>query len=128
MNHTDFASVSARYAGVGETELRLQHLRSPQADSDPRRLRAASQELEAYFLHVLIREMRKTIPPNPILNGGKTEEIFQDFLDEEIARELARSNQLGLADLIYKSLEPLLKEKHNNADTERENDYAQSCQ
>lgn len=116
MNQIDLASNSLRHAGVGETELRLQYLRSPGADSDPERLRAASRELESYFLHVLIREMRKTVPPNPILNGGKAEEIFQDFLDEEIAAELARSNQLGLADSIYKSLEDVLKQNNKNVD------------
>ncbi len=116
MNEVDFASNSLRHTGIGQTQLRLQYLRTPEADSDPKRLRAAARELEAYFLHTLIREMRKTIPPNPILNGGKTEEIFQDFMDEEIARELARSNQLGLADMIYKSLEDLLKQTPKDAD------------
>jgi flagellar protein FlgJ len=116
MDQIDLASASVRHAGVGETELRLHYLRSPGADSDPERLRAAARELESYFLHSLIREMRKTVPSNPLLNGGKAEEIFQDFLDEEIAGELARSNQLGLADLIYKSLEELLKQNHKNVD------------
>ncbi|MBI4830281.1 MAG: rod-binding protein [Candidatus Lindowbacteria bacterium] len=109
MDQFDIASVSARHAGIGETERKLQYLRIPDKSSQPQRLRAAAQELEAYFLHMLMREMRKTVPKNPILNGGKAEEIFQDFLDEEIAGELGRSNQLGLADLIYKSLEDSIK-------------------
>jgi flagellar protein FlgJ len=109
MDQFDIASTSARYSGVGETERKLQYLRTPRADSEPKRLRAAAQELEAYFLHMLIREMRKTVSKNPLLSGGKAEEVFQDFLDEEIARELGRSNQLGLADLIYKNLEDFVK-------------------
>ncbi len=116
MNQFDLASTSVRHAGIGQTELRLQHLRSAGTDPEPAQLREAAGELEAYFLHVLIREMRKTIPPNPILNGGKAEEIFQDFLDEEISIELAKSGQLGLADLIYKNLEELLKQTPKNAD------------
>lgn len=119
MNQFDFASASVRRSGIGETELRLQYLRSPDADSDPKRVRAAAQELEAYFLHMLIKEMRKTIPPNPILYGGKAEEIFQDFLDEEMARELSVSSQLGLADSIYNSLQNLLKQRTGNADNEK---------
>ncbi len=116
MNQVDVASIAARHAGVGQTEMKLQHLRTPDADSDPEKLRAAARELESYFLHVLIREMRKTVPPNSLLNGGKAEEIFQDFLDEEIAAEMARSNQVGLADLICKSLENLLKQKGESVD------------
>ena len=116
MNQFDLASTSVRHSGIGQTELRLQYLRSSGADSDPVQLRDAARELEAYFLHVLIREMRKTIPPNPILNGGKAEEIFRDFLDEEMAAELAKSGQLGLADLIYRNLEELLKQTPKHAD------------
>jgi len=127
MNEFDVGSAAARYAGVGETARKLQYLRSPGADSDPKKLKAAAQELESYFLHLLIREMRKSIPKNPILYGGKGEEIFQDFLDEQIAGELARSNQLGMADVIYKSLENLLKQKHETADNYgKENGYEQS--
>lgn len=119
MNEFDFASASVRQSGVGETAIRLQYLRSPDADSDPERLRAAARELEAYFLHLLIREMRKSIPPNPLIHGGTSEKIFQDFLDEELAGELARSNQLGLADTIYKSLQNLLKQRPEHADNEK---------
>jgi len=116
MNQVDLASASLRHAGVGETHLRLQYLRSPEADRDPQRLRAAARELEAYFLLVLMREMRKTVPENPMFHGGKTEKIFQDFLDEEIAAEVARSGKLGLADLIYQSLEKTLKQGRTGAD------------
>ena len=116
MDQLDIASTSLRHPGIGQAELRLQYLRAPDADSDPEKLRGAARELEAYFLHLLIREMRKTVPPNPIINGGKTEEIFQDFLDEEIAGELAKSNQLGLADLIYRDLENVLKKNPKGAD------------
>ena len=116
MNQFDIVSTSLRHPGIGQTELRLQYLQAPDADSDPEKLRGAARELEAYFIHVLIREMRKTIPPNPILYGGKAEEIFQDFLDEELAKELANSNQLGLADMVYKSIKNLLKQTPENAD------------
>jgi len=116
MNQLDIVSTSLRHPDVGQTGQQLQHLRSSNADSDPEQLRGAARKLEAYFLHVLIREMRKTVPPNPILYGGKTEEIFQDFLDEEISKELAISNQLGLADLVCRSLENQLKQTTEDAD------------
>lgn len=115
MNQFDIAAVTVGRAGIGETEQRLNYLRN--AEDDPERLHNAARELEAYFIHFLLKEMRKTIPPNPILSGGKAEEIFQDFLDEEMAGELARSDTLGLADQIFESLQNLLKQKPENADT-----------
>lgn len=117
MDQLDIAALNAGRAGIGQTEQRLAYLRSsPGADSDPKRLRAAAQEIERYFIHVLMREMRKTIPPDTLLGGGKAEEIFRDFLDEEIAGEMARAGQLGLADLIFDSIQNLLKQKSGNAD------------
>ena len=124
MDQLDLASTSLRHEGLGQTGIRLQYLKSADADSDPEQLRAATRELEAYFLHVLIREMRKTVPRNEILNGGKAEEIFQDFLDEQIALEMARSGRFGLADSIYADLENLLKQSPKNADIEKGHDYA----
>lgn len=116
MNQLDFASPEYRNAGLGQTELRLQYLNSADNDSNPEKVHAAARELETYFLHVLIREMRKTVPPNPLIHGGKAEEIFQDFFDEEMAIELSRSNQFGLADSIYESLQNVLKQKPTYAD------------
>ena len=115
MNQLDFASPEYRNAGLGQTELRLQYLNSA-AESDSEKVYAAARELETYFLHMLIREMRKIVPPNPLINGGKAEEIFQDFLDEELAIELSRSNQFGLADAIYESLQDVLKQKPKYSD------------
>ncbi len=116
MNQFDIASAGIERAGIGQTDLKLNYLRASGDDSDPERLRGAARELEAYFIHVLIREMRKAIPPNPLFGGGKAEEIFQDFLDEEIAAEMAKTNQLGLADLIFDSMADILKDKGGNAD------------
>jgi flagellar protein FlgJ len=116
MNQFDVVSTTLAHPGIGQTEMRLQYLASPNADTDPERLRGAARELEAYFLNVLITEMRKTIPTTPLLHGGKAEEIFQGFLDEELSQELARTGQLGLADYIYESLENLLKHPSADAD------------
>ena len=116
MDQLDNAAFNSFQAGVGQTEAKLHYLRSANSGDDPVRLRGAAKELEAYFIHTLMREMRKTIPKNSILSGGKTEEIFQDFLDEELAGQLARSNRLGLADQIFESLQILLKQKPENAD------------
>jgi flagellar protein FlgJ len=63
-----------------------------------------------------MREMRKMVPPDPLVGGGKAEQIFQDFLDEELAGELARTNQLGLAELIFQDMQKLLKQTGGNAD------------
>lgn len=116
INGLDMASQNLEQAAIGQTQLKLNYLRAGGDETDSERLRGAARELEAYFIQVLIKEMRKAIPPNPLIGGGKAEEIFQGFLDEEIAAEMAKSNQLGLADLIFDSLKDVLKRKGGNAD------------
>ncbi|RJP26168.1 MAG: hypothetical protein C4520_01000 [Candidatus Abyssobacteria bacterium SURF_5] len=116
MNQLDIVQSSERHFGVGQTQQKLQQLSSPTADSNPEKVRAAAREMATYFLHMLIREMRKSIPKNSVLYGGKTEELFQDFLDEELATGMVRSSQLGLADSIYQSLQTLLKQTPQDAD------------
>lgn len=120
MNQVDVVQLNEARGGIGQTLSKLQYLNSPNADNDPEKVRSAARELSSYFLHMLIREMRKSVPKNPVLYGGKTEEIFQDFLDEELAARMARSGQFGLADSIYESLQNLLKSKGKNADIEGE--------
>jgi Rod binding domain-containing protein len=116
MDQIDIAALNTYQAGVGQTALRLNYLKSSGAGDDPENLRAASRELEAYFIHVLMREMRKTVPANSIMSGGKAEEIFQDFLDEELSGQMAASGRLGLADMIFDNLQNILKIKAENAD------------
>jgi Rod binding domain-containing protein len=48
--------------------------------------------------------MRRSIPKSGLLDGGTGEEIFQDFLDGEYARILARQGAGSLARLLYEQL------------------------
>ena len=57
-------------------------------------LLAACQDFEAIFWHQIMRQMRRSIPKSGLLDGGMGEEIFQDFLDEEYSRLLARQRTL----------------------------------
>jgi flagellar protein FlgJ len=119
MNQIDIVQMSGQGGGIGQAQRKLQYLTSSDADADPEKVRGAAREFASYFLHMLIREMRKSVPKNPILYGGKTEELFQDFLDEEMASRMVASNQLGLADAIYQNLQNLLKQSQQGADIEK---------
>ena len=67
-------------------------------------LLAACQDFEAIFWHQIMRQMRRSIPKSGLLDGGMGEEIFQDFLDEEYSRLLARQGDGSLATLLYEQL------------------------
>jgi flagellar protein FlgJ len=69
---------------------------------DDRQLREACESFEAYFLQIMLREMRKTsFDPNGVLPKSNAEQIFTDMLDEEIAKSAAKGKGIGLADQLY---------------------------
>lgn len=75
-------------------------------EKESKKLLKACEEFEAYFLYIIMKEMRKTVPKTGFIDGGKSEEIFRDMLDEEIAKKMAKSeqNSFGIANMIYKQL------------------------
>jgi flagellar protein FlgJ len=48
--------------------------------------------------------MRKTVQKDGLLDGGMSEEVFQDMLYGEYARKMAETAQFGLSDLIYRQV------------------------
>ena len=81
---------------------------SPRGDKnkgDQDRLLDACQDFEAIFWHQILRQMRRSIPKSDFLDGGMGEEIFQDSLDEEYSRLLARRGDGSLARILYEQLQ-----------------------
>ncbi|MGF7101348.1 rod-binding protein [Borreliella kurtenbachii] len=69
-------------------------------------LRKASLEFEAMFIKQMLESMKKTLNKDQnLLNGGQVEEIFEDMLCEQRAKQIAQSQSFGLADLIYNQLQ-----------------------
>ncbi len=50
--------------------------------------------------------MKKTLNKNQnLLSGGQVEEIFEDMLYEQRAKQMAQSQSFGIANLIYNQLQ-----------------------
>ncbi len=64
----------------------------------------ACVDFEALFVKQMLDVMRKTVQKDGLLNGGASEEIFQDMLYDEYARKMAETAQFGLSDLIYRQV------------------------
>ncbi|WPM05577.1 rod-binding protein [Borreliella sinica] len=68
-------------------------------------LRQASLEFEAIFIKQMLDSMKKTLNKNQnLLNGGQVEEIFEDMLCEQRAKQMAQSQSFGIANSIYNQL------------------------
>ncbi len=67
------------------------------------KLREASQDFEAIFLHQMLKQMRATVPKEGLLRS-KDEEFWQSHFDAEMSVQLARSGGIGLGDMIFEQL------------------------
>lgn len=67
-------------------------------------LKEATGQFEEFFLHQMLKEMRKTVPNDGYLKKSQGEEIFNDMLDERYAGLMAKGGGMGLGDFLYDQL------------------------
>ena len=65
------------------------------------------EEFESIFVKMMLKEMRNSVDKsNSLLSGGWAEDIYQDMLDDEYSKTLAKNAGFGFADQLYKQLAP----------------------
>jgi flagellar protein FlgJ len=68
-------------------------------------IKEACEAFESYFLQILFREMRKTsFDENGFIPKSNAERIFTDMMDEETAKQSAKSGGIGLAKMMYEQM------------------------
>ncbi|QMU99517.1 muramidase [Borrelia sp. A-FGy1] len=79
--------------------------KSEQANKNKNDLYNVSLEFETIFINQIFKSMRSSLKKeNNIINGGQAEEIFEDMLYLEKARQISKSKNFGLATLIYNQI------------------------
>ncbi len=72
-------------------------------------LKIASQEFEALFVHMLLRQMRKTVPDGGLIPTSRAMEIYRDMFDLALSKEIAKRELFGIAKMLYKEYEKALR-------------------
>ena len=89
--------------------LRIETVAPPAADKAHLALKKATQQYESYFMHELLKEMRKTIPQDKLVaDDGNGQDIFRDMMDQTLSDSMSQRGDLGLAKLMYNQLAPRL--------------------
>ncbi len=78
-------------------------LNKSNSQSDEELLEACRQ-FEAIFLNQLLKEMRKTVPKDGLIPQSYEQEIFTGMFDEEVAKNISKSNRMGMADMLFEQL------------------------
>jgi flagellar protein FlgJ len=67
-------------------------------------LRQACEQFEAVFLAQLLQKMRDTVPEDPLLGDSRAKDIYYSMLDWDMAQQIARTQSVGLAAMLYRQL------------------------
>ena len=64
----------------------------------------AFQDFESMFVHMMLKEMRKTVPHDGIIKQNNADDIYQSLFDSQLADLLARREATGLTEFFYQQL------------------------
>jgi peptidoglycan hydrolase FlgJ len=74
------------------------------AGRDDAKLKQACRDFEAIFITHMLKKMRQTVSESKLIYGGRGEEIFRDMQDEELSKDMSKSDGIGLAKMLYNEL------------------------
>jgi flagellar protein FlgJ len=72
-------------------------LRSAESFGGPARQEAVLKEFEQVFINQLLKEMRKSLPEGGLMPKSQQQQYFEEVFDDNLAGEMARSGQFGIA-------------------------------
>lgn len=79
-----------------------EHLR--EQDSEHKRLRKATREMEGYFVGMLLKKMHGAAAKGGLFDQKSESATYREMFDEAIAAEIGRQGRFGIADMLYKEL------------------------
>lgn len=74
-------------------------------------LRDSTREFEALFINEMFKAMRGTIPAEGLFKKDISDEIYEEMLDLERARQASRGPGIGLGEQMYDQLKHLVSHK-----------------
>jgi flagellar protein FlgJ len=72
--------------------------------TDQKALEEACLDFEALFIKQMLDSMRKTVPESGMMDGGMAEDVFEDMLYDEYSKLMARTSDLGIAEMMQQQL------------------------
>lgn len=82
----------------------LQGMRAGSPQDDPKRLKKACQEFESLFIYYLLKTMREGITESSLFGVRREEKFYQSLVDQQLARQIASSEGIGVAEMLFDKL------------------------
>lgn len=74
------------------------------AAAENEKLRQATVDFESLFIKQMLNSMKKTVTKSGLLDGGMGQEIFEDMLYDEYAKDMAKTANLGISEMMFQQL------------------------
>lgn len=102
-------ALSGYNAARGNKEAeRAKALRSGRSEEEQetleKKVREVAEDFVSVFMNQITKSMRATVQQNESMHGDNGEKFFQEMLDTEYSKTMARGSGYGLTDLIYQSM------------------------
>ncbi len=110
VNSLDAARASASMymnSGLSSKLSKLEQTSSAvSAESTDEELMEACKEFEAYFIEMVMKEMKKMVPENDITDPTTKQltDYFKESMMSEYASDMAENGTLGLAQTLYEQM------------------------
>jgi murein DD-endopeptidase MepM/ murein hydrolase activator NlpD len=88
-------------ARVSNVQSKLTTLQQ-RAGAQPQKLQEGVQEFASIFLLQMLQSMRRAVPQSGLLGKGLAHETYTSMFDQEVARQAARRETLGLTALLQR--------------------------
>ena len=89
---------------IGQEKIAKSFLKHYKKDEDSK-LREAAQSFESYFIQMMLKSMRKTIPNAGLTKKGLDYDIYLSMFDEEISKKMSERNSIGLSKIICNAVQ-----------------------
>jgi Rod binding domain-containing protein len=96
-------------------DLPLEKLAASPALSEDQKLKEASRQFESLLLRQILRDAQKPAFPSKFSDQSVTSTIFKDLLVGELADQISRSGDVGLARTLQVQLQQEYGEKNTEA-------------
>ena len=74
----------------------------PDTEEDVRE--QVTQFIAGTFFQMMLKAMRKTVPKDGLISGGRGEEVFRDYMDQELSQRMASASNFSLVDAAVRQL------------------------
>lgn len=102
-NNLEFKEISNKIQKETNTDFK-KILNNAMESQDEEKLKKACEDFEAIFVNMLLKSMKNTVDESGLTKKSHAREMFESMLNEEMASSIAKGRGIGIAEILYDSL------------------------